>query len=51
VTYRLHPTTDPEGDFVNEAPLLLGFTSRAALDEALAQRSDGRLTLNPEAAP
>jgi tRNA A-37 threonylcarbamoyl transferase component Bud32 len=47
VTYRLHSTTDPEGDFANEAPLLLGFISRAALGEALRQRSDGRLQLDP----
>jgi hypothetical protein len=29
---------------------VLGFTSRAALAEALSQRSDGRLQLDPEEA-
>jgi hypothetical protein len=50
VTYRLHSTTGPEGDFAIEAPGLLGFVSRAALDEALRRRSDGRLRLDPSAA-
>ncbi len=50
VTYRLHSTTDSEGGFATEASLLLGFTSRASLREALGQRSDGRLRLDPEKA-
>jgi hypothetical protein len=47
VTYRLHSTADPEGAFANEARLLLGFTTRQALRQALNQRSEGRLQLNP----
>jgi hypothetical protein len=47
VTYRLHSTSDLEGQFANEAPSLLGFTTRAALSLALGQRSDGRLQLDP----
>jgi hypothetical protein len=47
VTYRLHSTDDLEGHFANEAPSLLGFTTRAALRQALGQRSDGRLQLDP----
>ena len=50
VTSRLHLTTDPNGEFAGQAPQVLGFTSRAALQAALSQRSDGRLQLDPEAA-
>jgi membrane-associated phospholipid phosphatase/tRNA A-37 threonylcarbamoyl transferase component Bud32 len=50
VTYRLHSTSDLEGHFANEAPSLLGFTTRAALRQALWQRSDGRLRLDPREA-
>jgi len=51
VTYRLHSTADPEGAFANEARLLLGLTTRRALRQALDQRSDGRLHLDPEVVP
>jgi hypothetical protein len=47
VTSRLHLTTDPNGEFAAQAPQVLGFTSRAALQEALSRRSDGRLHLDP----
>jgi tRNA A-37 threonylcarbamoyl transferase component Bud32 len=47
VTYRLHSTADPEGAFANEARLLLGFTTRQTLRQALDERSQGRLQLNP----
>ena len=47
VTSRLHLTTDPNGEFAGQAPQVLGFTSRAALQQALSQRSDGRLQLDP----
>jgi tRNA A-37 threonylcarbamoyl transferase component Bud32 len=47
VTSRLHLTTDPNGEFAGQAPQVLGFTSRAALQAALTQRSDGRLQLDP----
>jgi hypothetical protein len=47
VTSRLHLTTDPNGEFAAQAPHVLGFTTRAALREALSQRSDGRLQLGP----
>jgi tRNA A-37 threonylcarbamoyl transferase component Bud32/membrane-associated phospholipid phosphatase len=50
VTSRLHLTSDPNGEFAAQAPQVLGFTSRAALQEALSQRSDGRLQLDPEEA-
>ena len=50
VTSRLHLTTDPNGEFAAQAPQVLGFTTRAALAEALSQRSAGRLQLDPEAA-
>ena len=49
VTSRLHLTTDPNGEFAAQAPQVLGFTTRTALAEALSQRSDGRLQLDPEA--
>ena len=47
VTYRLHSTTDPTGKFANEAPQVLGFTTREQLRRALSQRSGGRLQLDP----
>ncbi|HYT27112.1 MAG TPA: hypothetical protein VEP73_11590 [Actinomycetota bacterium] len=47
VTERLHSTSDPEGGFASEAPLLLGSTTRQALRQALEQRSGGRLHLDP----
>jgi len=47
VTSRLHLTTDPNGEFAAQAPQVLGFTTRAALRQALSQRSDGRLQLDP----
>jgi tRNA A-37 threonylcarbamoyl transferase component Bud32 len=50
VTSRLHLTTDPNGEFAAQAPQVLGFTTRTALAEALSQRSDGRLQLDPEEA-
>jgi tRNA A-37 threonylcarbamoyl transferase component Bud32 len=48
VTSRLHLTNDPNGEFAGQAPQVLGFTSRTALQQALSQRSDGRLQLDPE---
>src|SRR5512133_457433 len=42
VTSRLHLTTDPNGEFAAQAPQVLGFTTRTALQGALSQRSDGR---------
>jgi membrane-associated phospholipid phosphatase/tRNA A-37 threonylcarbamoyl transferase component Bud32 len=48
VTSRLHLTTDPNGEFAAQAPQVLGFTTRAALQEALGRRSGGRLRLDPE---
>jgi tRNA A-37 threonylcarbamoyl transferase component Bud32/membrane-associated phospholipid phosphatase len=47
VTSRLHLTTDPNGEFAGQAPQVLGFTTRAALQAALSQRSQGRLQLDP----
>jgi hypothetical protein len=51
VTSRLHLTTDPNGEFAGQAPQVLGFTARTALQEALSQRSQGRLQLDPGGAP
>jgi hypothetical protein len=51
VTSRLHLTTDPNGEFAAQAPQVLGFTTRQTLQQALDQRSHGRLHLNPEQAP
>jgi tRNA A-37 threonylcarbamoyl transferase component Bud32/membrane-associated phospholipid phosphatase len=47
VTSRLHSTSDLQGRFAAEAPLVLGFTPRQALQQALAERSNGRLHLDP----
>ncbi len=46
VTYQFHSTSDPEGGFAVEARLLLGYTTRQALRQALEQRSHGRLHLD-----
>jgi tRNA A-37 threonylcarbamoyl transferase component Bud32 len=46
VTSRLHLSTDPNGEFAAQAPYVLGFTTRTALQEALSQRSHGRLQLD-----
>ena len=47
VTYRLQSTTDTQGTFAAEAPLVLGLTTRQALQQALDERSNGRLHLDP----
>jgi hypothetical protein len=46
LTSRLHLTTDPNGEFAAQAPQVLGFTTRAALQETLSRRSGGRLRLD-----
>jgi tRNA A-37 threonylcarbamoyl transferase component Bud32/membrane-associated phospholipid phosphatase len=51
VTSQLHLTDDPNGEFAGQAPHVLGFTTRTSLQEALSQRSDGRLQLDPGQAP
>jgi hypothetical protein len=51
VTYRLRSTSDVEGSFAAELPALLGFATRDWLRQALSERSDGRLRLDPEEAP
>jgi hypothetical protein len=48
VTYRLHSTDDPEGRFAAELPAVVGLVSRESLDQALQERSDGRLRLDPD---
>ena len=47
VTSRLHSTTDVDGRFADEAPLVLGFAARRALQQLLDDRSNGRLRLDP----
>jgi hypothetical protein len=47
VTYRLRSTDDIDGRFATELSTLVGFASRETLDQALSQRSDGRLQLDP----
>jgi tRNA A-37 threonylcarbamoyl transferase component Bud32 len=49
VTSRLRLTTDPNGEFAAQAPQVLGFTNRDTLRRALAERSGGRLELDPAA--
>jgi tRNA A-37 threonylcarbamoyl transferase component Bud32/membrane-associated phospholipid phosphatase len=49
VTYRLRSTTDLEGTFATQAPLVLGFITRQALQQTLEERSNGRLHLDPPA--
>jgi tRNA A-37 threonylcarbamoyl transferase component Bud32 len=50
LTYRLRSSSDVEGSFAAELPVLLGFTSRDTLRQALSQRSGGRLRLDPKRA-
>jgi tRNA A-37 threonylcarbamoyl transferase component Bud32/membrane-associated phospholipid phosphatase len=47
VTSRLRVTGDPNGEFAAQAPEVVGFTTRSTLQEALSQRSGGRLQLDP----
>jgi tRNA A-37 threonylcarbamoyl transferase component Bud32/membrane-associated phospholipid phosphatase len=47
VTSRLNSTSDVDGTFAGEARRVLGFVTRPALQQALAQRSNGRLRLDP----
>jgi hypothetical protein len=47
VTHRLDSTTDIEGNFAVEAPLVLRFATRQQLRQALNERSNGRLHLDP----
>ncbi len=50
VTSRLQSTTDIEGKFATEASFVLGFATRQALRQALEERSNGRLHLDPAGA-
>jgi tRNA A-37 threonylcarbamoyl transferase component Bud32/membrane-associated phospholipid phosphatase len=50
LTYQLHSTSDVKGSFTAELPALLSFATRDALRQALRQRSNGRLRLDPVAA-
>jgi len=47
VTSRLRSTSDPDGRFATEAPVVLGFVPRQDLERLLAERSGGRLHLDP----
>jgi hypothetical protein len=49
LTYQLHSTSDVKGSFTAELRALLGFATRDALRQALRQRSNGRLWLDPVA--
>ena len=49
LTYQLHSTSDVKGSFTADLPALLTFATRDALRQALRQRSDGRLWLDPVA--
>jgi hypothetical protein len=46
-TSQLHSTADVEGRFASEATFALGFTTRQVLRQALEERSNGRLHLDP----
>jgi hypothetical protein len=47
VTYQLRSTTDIEGTFATEVPLVVRLTTRQVLEQALDERSNGRLHLDP----
>ena len=48
VTTRFSTPAETRAELTREAALLLGFTTRQALQQALERRSDGRLQLDPE---
>jgi hypothetical protein len=50
VTSQFHLVNDPNGELAGQAPHVLGLRTRAELQEALSQRSEGRLQLDPEEA-
>ena len=50
VTSRLRSTTDIQGKFATQAPLVLGYATRQGLQQVLAERSKGHLHLDPAAA-
>jgi hypothetical protein len=50
VTTRFSAPAGRRAELTTEATLLLDFTTRQALQQALDQRSEGRLELNPEGA-
>jgi tRNA A-37 threonylcarbamoyl transferase component Bud32 len=47
ITTRLTVPAERRAELINESAQLLGFTTRQALAQALEQRSDGRLQLDP----
>jgi tRNA A-37 threonylcarbamoyl transferase component Bud32 len=47
VTHRLDSTTDIDGKFADEAPLVVGFATRREVRHTLDERSNGRLRLDP----
>jgi len=47
ITTRLTAPAESRAQLASDAPLVLGFTTRAALREALEVRSSGRLQLDP----
>jgi hypothetical protein len=47
VTTRVRAPAARASEVATEAPLILGFTTRQALQDALEQRSEGRLHLDP----
>jgi len=47
ITTHLTAPAAHRAELTSEAPLLLGFTTRQALQQALSQRSNGRLQLDP----
>jgi hypothetical protein len=48
VATRFSAPAERRAELTTEATLLLDFTTRQALQQALDQRSDGRLRLDPE---
>jgi len=48
VTTQLTAPVASRAEITSEASLILGFTTRQALQQALAQRSDGQLRLDPD---
>jgi hypothetical protein len=47
MTTQLRAPTEDRAELISETPLILGLTNRQRLEQALKQRSSGRLRLDP----
>jgi hypothetical protein len=50
VTAQFHSTSDTDAALTSQASTAVGFATRLALQQALDERSNGRLHLDPDGA-